>query len=82
MFDIFMIIELTGSSSRLPHSSVSQPSVPFLSLVPGSGLLGSDNVYGGLAGVYEMKNMTQLNLMRKLCKLSIHEIYKIPIKII
>jgi hypothetical protein len=41
----------TGSSSRLPHSSVSQPSVPFLSLVPGTGLLDSDAVLGGLAGV-------------------------------
>jgi hypothetical protein len=30
---------------------VSQPSVPFLSLVPGTGLLDPDAVFGGLAGV-------------------------------
>jgi hypothetical protein len=44
-------VSCTGSSSRLPHSSASQPSVPFLSLVPGRGLLGSNTVLGGLAGV-------------------------------
>jgi hypothetical protein len=44
-------VSCTGSSSRLPHSSASQPSVPFLSLVPGRGLFGSNTVLGGLPGV-------------------------------